>query len=263
VDSFPFYLVLIDLVLAGVLAAAFWPTLVKWVPALRVWTAQRQLRPCLGFPGLEDGRLEGDQIVGAFAGYELTLSLGTRRVGDTTEQTLRYALRLPGRAYSQELPEARYLRESLGEEGAQAEGVRKALAHFGKIPNLELEIEAGWLTVERGITGYAKGKTSLSATFSAMAGLVPLLARTEFEIQVQARDTLSAEETDADVSLAWSERGGGQPLCPYCRDDLDAPGLGLSRCESCHTVHHSECLEELGRCAVFGCSGERTRPLRA
>jgi hypothetical protein len=241
--------------------------------ASRVKKAQAQLSPCLGFPGLEDGRLEGERLQGSFAGHAVNLSVGSRRVGDATVQTLRYALELPGRAYSQSLPSAKDLGDSLAEGGAQAEGVQRALAHLGKIPGLELRVSAGWLVIERLTSGYAKGKTSLSSTFRAMSQLAPFLTRTTFlaatsaassasaQIKVQARDAASASEED--VNLAWTERKGGEPLCPYCRDDLGAAGLELSRCVTCHTVHHSECLEELGHCAIFGCKGKRPEPLRA
>lgn len=264
------FLFFVVALLALVALVLIWPSWGEWSEAARVKGAQAELRPCLGFPGLEEGRLEEDRLVGTFEGHDVTLSFGSRRVGDATVRTLRYALQLPGRPYSQSLPSAWDLGDSLGDQGAQAEGVQRALAHLGKIPDLELMISQGWLVLSRAITGYAKGATSLSSAYRAMSQLAPFLTRSAFQassprsaatIKVQAREApVKAEE---DVNLAWTERSGGEPLCPYCRDEIGAAGLTLSRCETCHTVHHSECLEELGRCAIFGCSGQRAEALRA
>ena len=44
--------------------------------------------------------------------------------------------------------------------------------------------------------------------------------------------------------------------CPYCHGEL---GSACKACAQCHTLHHPECLAELGRCTVLGCSGPRPR----
>jgi len=249
------------------LLTRFWSPMANLAEAARVRNHQRKLRPCLGFPGLEEGRFEGRRIRGRFAGYELELSLSTRVRGDERFETLVYALQLPGRAYSQELS-LMSLRESADSEGAQAAGVRAALAHLGKIPDLELYVAEGWIELERAVTSYAKGDTSLSSAFRALSELVPLFARVELDLQLRPRESgapnVQADaQADSGLTLAWSEKGSGQPLCPYCRDDLDQSDLELSRCATCHTLHHSECLEELGRCSVFGCSGEGRQRIQA
>jgi TM2 domain-containing membrane protein YozV len=41
------------------------------------------------------------------------------------------------------------------------------------------------------------------------------------------------------------------PVCPYCRTELEGPPL---ECPGCGTPHHAECFEENGGCTVFGCS---------
>lgn len=257
-------------VIGLIVLSLLWPSLAEGVRTAKLEGAQAELRPCLGFPGLEEGRLEEDRLVGTFEGHDVTLSFGSRRVGDATVRTLRYALQLPGRPYSQSLPSAWDLGDSLGDQGAQAEGVQRALAHLGKIPDLELMISQGWLVLSRAVTGYAKGATSLSSAYRAMSQLAPFLTRSAFQassprsaatIKVQAREAPTKAEED--VNLPWTERSGGEPLCPYCRDEIGAAGLTLSRCETCHTVHHSECLEELGHCAIFGCQGQRAEALRA
>jgi hypothetical protein len=41
-------------------------------------------------------------------------------------------------------------------------------------------------------------------------------------------------------------------LCPYCRGEFNERDNTVS-CSECKTRHHTECWEEVGRCAVFGC----------
>jgi hypothetical protein len=41
-------------------------------------------------------------------------------------------------------------------------------------------------------------------------------------------------------------------LCPYCRGEFSEKDNIVS-CSECKTRHHTECWEEVGRCAVFGC----------
>lgn len=256
------YVLFIGVVL--VVAVLLWPRWKELRETSRINIARGHLEPCLNFPGLVDGRLISDRLEGTYAGYEVNLTIGTRVFDDMSVSVLRYALRLPGRPYSQDLPRAADLEGSLSPRGAQAESAQRALAHLRTISALELEVADGWLVGDRPISGYAKGPTSLAATFGAMAELAPLLARRTFRIEVQERDAgPPVAESEAEVNVAWSERGSGQPLCPYCRDELDSADLELSRCERCHTVHHSECFAELGRCSVFGCGGERREGLRA
>ena len=42
--------------------------------------------------------------------------------------------------------------------------------------------------------------------------------------------------------------------CPYCRFPLKA-GLRATACDGCGALHHEECWEENGGCAIVGCAG--------
>lgn len=50
--------------------------------------------------------------------------------------------------------------------------------------------------------------------------------------------------------------GAAGKTCPYCRFPLKS-GITAESCDSCETVHHDECWEEGGGCAVFGCANNR------
>lgn len=41
--------------------------------------------------------------------------------------------------------------------------------------------------------------------------------------------------------------------CPYCRSALEAGSLAEA-CDVCQTLHHQECWDDGGGCAVFGCA---------
>ena len=53
----------------------------------------------------------------------------------------------------------------------------------------------------------------------------------------------------ATITISSEEAG---KTCPYCRFPLKAGGQAV-RCDACGTVHHEECWEEGGGCAVLGC----------
>jgi len=40
------------------------------------------------------------------------------------------------------------------------------------------------------------------------------------------------------------------PNCAYCKDTLSE---SVYICSGCETYYHTDCLEELGKCAVLGC----------
>jgi TM2 domain-containing membrane protein YozV len=44
------------------------------------------------------------------------------------------------------------------------------------------------------------------------------------------------------------------PVCPYCRTEVNAADGGRVDCPECHTPHHQDCFTENGGCTVFGCS---------
>jgi len=54
------------------------------------------------------------------------------------------------------------------------------------------------------------------------------------------------------AELVVSEAAAGK-TCPYCRFPLKS-GITAESCDSCQTLHHQECWEEGGGCAVFGCA---------
>lgn len=47
----------------------------------------------------------------------------------------------------------------------------------------------------------------------------------------------------------------GQGVCPYC---LTAHSGDLITCSACGAVHHSDCFDEAGGCAVLGCAADST-----
>lgn len=53
----------------------------------------------------------------------------------------------------------------------------------------------------------------------------------------------------ATITISSDEAG---KTCPYCRFPLKSGGRA-ERCDACGTVHHEECWEEGGGCAVLGC----------
>jgi hypothetical protein len=44
--------------------------------------------------------------------------------------------------------------------------------------------------------------------------------------------------------------------CPYCHSVIK-PSAEIVYCPSCETVHHKECWDENGGCAVYGCNKEQ------
>tara|TARA_R110002072_G_scaffold35252_2_gene104535 strand:- start:126 stop:710 length:585 start_codon:yes stop_codon:yes gene_type:complete len=62
--------------------------------------------------------------------------------------------------------------------------------------------------------------------------------------------------------IVLHERPRAHQRCPYCHDALEEAGVGEEiPCNSCGTLHHEVCLEELGGCTVLGCQGGKPRPL--
>ncbi len=47
--------------------------------------------------------------------------------------------------------------------------------------------------------------------------------------------------------------------CPYCRFALKE-GVLVQRCAVCTSVHHEDCWNDGGGCAIFGCAGAGTAP---
>ncbi|MEZ6186054.1 MAG: hypothetical protein R3F62_13715 [Planctomycetota bacterium] len=206
----------------------------------------------LGIPWPRGGRLADLELVGRFQGHALRLYTGRRATRDAqSPSVLVYALRLPGRPYSQPAVLLSDLKQEL-QRGALAAEVQSALSHLSQLGTVELGVEDGYLVLTRPPSAYALGHRSLSETFAALARLVPLFARGELEVQLSPRDGDPVAEDGP--SLTWREVDGGDALCPYCRDGLLSEGLALERCATCHTVQHAECLNEAGRCAVFGCA---------
>jgi hypothetical protein len=77
----------------------------------------------------------------------------------------------------------------------------------------------------------------------------PLVAHTPPEPGPQTVDSVPATE-----DLAGRN-------CPYCRFPLKAGGA-VHHCPSCHAVHHTECWQENGGCAIASCaSGPSSHPM--
>lgn len=53
------------------------------------------------------------------------------------------------------------------------------------------------------------------------------------------------------AKVTVTEQAAGK-ICPYCRFPVKS-GLTVESCDSCQTLHHEECWDEGGGCAVFGC----------
>ncbi len=61
------------------------------------------------------------------------------------------------------------------------------------------------------------------------------------------------------VQLTRTEEIAADGRCPVCGVGLEGP---LRRCARCRTLHHDECWEYFGSCAMYGCltrRGERVR----
>jgi hypothetical protein len=51
--------------------------------------------------------------------------------------------------------------------------------------------------------------------------------------------------------------------CAYCHADVSGEEPDLVACETCSTIAHEACWDELGRCPVMGCAGRSRERGRA
>lgn len=50
------------------------------------------------------------------------------------------------------------------------------------------------------------------------------------------------------------QTGGGERLCPYCREQLHPESSPIVACSSCRTPHHQACWTENTQCTTWGCA---------
>lgn len=60
----------------------------------------------------------------------------------------------------------------------------------------------------------------------------------------------------AGVEILGASEAAEGGNCPVCGDALCAP---MRRCDVCRTLHHVDCWEYLGGCAIFACASARKR----
>lgn len=77
--------------------------------------------------------------------------------------------------------------------------------------------------------------------------------------QTQAPSAGMTERVAIKIAPSTRFQAQSQERCPYCHDRLE--GLDLSRCPSCSTPHHRECLTLHSGCAVHGCRRYSPRPV--
>ena len=148
----------------------------------------------------------------------------------------------------------RYLVEAEGEEsraGLAAQEVREAI--HGLIARWELSevlVADGWVLV-RGDTRLL-GQLLLRELLSAM------------DLLAHAYDRRPTTRVSLRPAFEWVGGEDARPRCPYCHDSIEDPESDTGTCLDCGTLIHTECHEELGRCAIFGCTGrvlERQGPI--
>lgn len=84
----------------------------------------------------------------------------------------------------------------------------------------------------------------------------------EGERLVRLLERLAALAPLADELVAVTKRAS-ELQCPFCHDAISG-GEATADCPRCGSVHHAECREEHGGCAVFACEqGRRARPVPA
>ncbi len=60
----------------------------------------------------------------------------------------------------------------------------------------------------------------------------------------------------AEVAILAADESAEEATCPICGTAMAPP---LKRCGECQTLHHEDCWNYLGGCAVFACSSARDR----
>jgi hypothetical protein len=128
-------------------------------------------------------------------------------------------------------------------------------------PVVEIRVDASW-TAETS-SGLAKILAPLAVMrVRVVSGSVvvetPSMARSlgveaEGERIVRIAQRIVAAAPRLEVLVAEAP---GSIRCPYCHDEI-AYAAECILCPECRSSHHTECYEEHGACAIFGC-----RPLR-
>ena len=200
-------------------------------------------------------RQEGGYLVpaptvrGRFRGREVSVAATLSGSGKNTAARVRYGVAIGPMPLSGRVDRAQLEAHltALAKEGEQERELRAALGTlFGVMGADTATIVGGWLRVDRELTDYALGPTSLQRGLEQM---------------VQVASLWDADEVatpDLGIRVAWTG-GESKTMCPFCRDDLDPTSPESRACESCRTLHHAECLVEAGGCTVLGCASRQTR----
>ncbi|MCA8920812.1 MAG: hypothetical protein KDD82_03320 [Planctomycetes bacterium] len=131
---------------------------------------------------------------------------------------------------------------------AQGEAERHLRALFREQGASEVALRGGTLSIRFQVNGVARAK--VASAILNLVSLAKLCDRKPIEVRIKGA-------APGAKRFGWTG-GTEHAMCPYCRDQIEsAEELPLSACSSCHTVHHTECLEEAGGCTVFGCGGGR------
>lgn len=201
------------------------------------------------------GVTEGWLVTGEHRDREVTLGIpgpGVERATTAQLHTdcdlrLRVAPNPHGGPYDVELE---------GDETAQA---RAAAA----LRSPAMKSALGALFGDLGVTGLrvAAGEVSLEYWPSDIDLAPPRVDRVLDLLRRVAKACERAAEaplvTHVELRAAASKPG----RCPYCRDALDPAQEAVVACADCHTEHHAECFDELGRCTTLGCESPRSRPV--
>jgi hypothetical protein len=230
----------------GTLAAVAAPVVV--LRALRIERALHAVMRRLEHPRLAGGSVWGHLgdhtfvVSGRRDGFDVTVAI--RRASARVEVQVDTALRL----LVEPEPGARYLRDGarLRASGAAAAWAAREDVHG--------------LTDLTGLAGVdsifvAGGRLRIDLELAAPAALADVVAR------AVAFAPRFAPPAGPDVMLVARTKadGAGGPRCPFCREAVAEDAVRA--CEVCGTVHHADCLAEVGRCTVLGCSGGRTAPV--
>lgn len=224
--------------------------------------------------GLLGPKLDGAWVQGRLQGRQVHVAIEVRGSGDNSVTWIKYTVEVPNAVARFEASKAGVMRRFgrwLGLIDDAATGHARVDEKFvleGSRPKLQRMFQSGEmeraldhlfenlgfsavtvgtkLTVERPMGRGATDSAQLYRVFHALERIARICERRKVELQGKVKVKTQR--------YGWT--GGGQDvLCPYCRDHVDLAGEDVSSCESCRTVHHTECLTEAGGCTVFGCRG--------
>lgn len=106
-------------------------------------------------------------------------------------------------------------------------------------PFIKLEIYRGWFKIT-----YDK---------EAAEGFVP--GDIEYVLDLVA-PMIAAYEAQDMLMMATLAVAAPDPICPYCRGDLDPAQDRIVACAECRTRLHEACWKENGQCTTWGCKSK-------